>query len=150
MKKKILIVLAIFFFILLIILNSRNGSRNNLQNKNNTEPTTPSQVQVLSLEVENILPAQDKNSQYLPIQFVTFTFNLQVSPDKFSYRVIPFVETQVKQGGSPNIIIVSPKEKWQEGITTIIVTTETIAANGTRLLTPVTYKLKSALPTGGE
>lgn len=150
MKKKILIVLTILLFILLIILILGNGSGKNLQNKSNVVSTTPSRAEALSLRVENILPAQNTNSQYLPIQFVTFTLSLRVSPDRFFYKVTPLVETEVKQGSSPNIIVISPKEKWQEGITTITVTTQTVATNGTHLLTPVVYKLKSAFPTGGE
>lgn len=150
MKKKILIVLAILFFILLIVLILRNDSRKNFQNKSNVGSATPSQAEALSLKTENILPAQNTNSQYLPIQFVTFAFNLQVNPDRFFYKVTPPVETEVKQGSSPNVIVILPKEKWQEGITTITVTTQTVATNGTHLLTPVVYKLKSAFPTGGE
>ncbi len=150
MKKKILIVFAIFVCILLIILIFENIPKKNLVNKNNTPPVTPAPTENLFLKTESILPIQNATSQYLPIQFITFTFNLPVNPDHFYYKVDPFVEAVAKNGDSPNIIILSPKEKWQEGLTTITVLENTTSATGVRLENPIIYKIKTEFPTGGE
>ncbi len=149
MKKKILIVLAILFFLFLIIVVFRINPTENYQNKDRVSSATPTQTEVFFLKTESILPAQGEDSQYLPIQFVTITFNFPVTPDKFSYKADPLVETEVKNGDSPNIIILSPKEKWQEGITTITILQNTMSTNGVYLEKPIIYKIKTAFPKGG-
>ena len=149
MKKRILIVLAILFFLLLFILVFRNNSTENFQNTDRVSSATPAQKEVVFLKTESILPVQSEDSQYLPIQFITFTFNFPVAPDRFFYKADPLVETEAKNGDSPNIIILSPKEKWQEGITTITILQNTASENGIYLEKPVVYKIKTAFPKGG-
>lgn len=149
MRKKVLIFLAIFVFILLVILVFENYSKQAPGNEKNISPATPVPTENLFLKTESILPIQNTTSPNLPIQFITFTFNLSVDPDHFYYKVDPFMEAVAKNGDSPNIIILSPKEKWQEGLTTITVLESTTSTTGVRLEKPVIYKIKTESPRGG-
>ena len=147
--KKILILLGIFICIILAILVFWNKPERDLENKNHFPQTTPTPTGKFYLKTESILPMQDASNPYLPIQFITLTFNFPVSPYHFYYKVDPFVEAVAKNGDSPNIIILSPKEKWQEGITSITILQNTMSTNGVYLEKPVVYKIKTAFPKGG-
>ncbi|HSX40572.1 MAG TPA: hypothetical protein VLF68_03070 [Candidatus Saccharimonadales bacterium] len=165
-KKLILIFLVLFGIITLILLflTLRSSQKNEIAPTASPTPfvtLSPTRSPLISLSpsptvsvgplrVVNILPLENINKQQLPIQFITITFNYPIHSAQVVYNVDPFVQTTIKDGDLPNQIVISPKNIWQEGITTITISVNTTAVNGTHLQAPVTYKIFTAFPTGGE
>lgn len=138
-KERFIIGLIVLITVLILVLLFSIKRLSYLQQSVPQATITP------NLDILRVSPAE--GPIFLPIQQIQFTFNYPIKPEDFHYTIEPSVETYPRQGENENTIILASKDTWKEGVTTIIVTTNTISVDGKRLLRNYLYKLNTGYPT---
>lgn len=104
-------------------------------------------VETKTLALTSISPTEDINQTFLPIKQVFFTFNEAMNPATFKAEASPSAEITISlDSNDPKTVIVSPKQKWQPGITAITIQQTTTSSNGNILDKPIVYKINTKFP----
>lgn len=109
-------------------------------------PASPTTIKQNQLEIMQTLPVEDLSTKFLPIQQVAFIFNEPVAAKDLMFAVSPFTEAVARQGDNPNIVIVSSKIMWNEGVTTITILPNTKSVNGKSLNKNYAYTMVTEFP----
>ena len=86
---------------------------------------------------------------YAPLKLIILTFNKDIDPSKVSVTTSPLRETEVKNGDSPNKIVISPINPlfWEpETLYIITINPGAIGIDGSSLEAAITYRIKTRLP----
>lgn len=109
---------------------------------------TPSPT--VEFSVINAIPAEDTNTLHNPVQQIAVYFNSNLNPEDVVITSNPATEINVlKREGYDNMVIISPRDFWKQGITTFTVTTQTKSTTGQSLNTPFSYRINSGIQNPG-
>ncbi len=151
MKKNLIIILSLVAIVAIIsvvasLLSPKKKEALPLPNAPSIVPENPSLINTQTFQLTDVSPQKNISKIFLPIQEIALTFNKPVSVESFYYLISPPTKVSPRQGESPAEIIISPNESWQEGITTIIISSKTKSTDGQSLSASYTYKLNTAFP----
>lgn len=151
MTKKIIgpisLVTLLLSVLILILLSQKPKTEEPLKGPSPTITLVPTITpQPTDLFITSVLPVQNPEAPYLPIQKITFIFSEFVQPGELKYEISPKTEVLIRGGLNDQTLYIIPRNKWELGETTVTILQSTRSISGKSLYQPYVYRLLIDIP----